>query len=152
MVLDFDQGGGLLGRMDVGCGDGGDGVSLIEDLAAGQNVAADVTERRCAFAQIDDAIGAVGKIGAGDDGSDAGDGGGLAGVDADDSRVCVRTAHYEAVQQPGGIVIGAVKSTARHFVGAIMANRARAHNSVRFHAFTSRISAEACCTARRILS
>ena len=151
-IVHFNQAGGIFGVMRAHRRYGGDGVALVESPAGGQNIVAEVPERGRAFTEIDDAIRAFGQVGGGDHRSHARKRGGLAGVDAQDPRVRMGTAQDKAVQQSGGCVIGAILSAARHLVGAIVTNRPRAYHCVRFHAFTSCISAAACLTARKILS
>src|SRR6185437_3112302 len=101
------QAAGLFSDMSAGGGDGGDCMAPVQRFAAGEHVAASITERRVTFAQVDEAVGSLREISGGQDGLHARKLLGLGGVDAANARVGVRAAQNVAVEQPGHLEVGA---------------------------------------------
>ena len=158
-ILDVDQRDRRVGDGRGGGGDGGEGVALIEHLAARHAVQRHVAEVGRAFADEGFLAGNVGNVGGRDDGLHARQRQGLRGVDRHDARMGMRTALDFANEHAGHGEVGAELRLPRHLVDAVRADRAGADDlEVGFvcneiHAATSsRISAAASMMARRILS
>jgi len=121
LVVDLDQGSGLLGDVGADSGDSGHGMSAIERFAGSEKVPADIAERGLTLAKVDHTVGPLGKIGRGDYGFHTGQSAGLRSIDAENAGMRVGAAQNVAVEQAGSLEVGAVKGSPGDFVGAIMA-------------------------------
>ena len=145
--------------------DGGYGVSLVERLMAGEDVGLQVVQRGNLFAQIQGGVFDIREIVECHHREHAVERFGGGCVYGSDMRVGVRATQHLAVQQSGGVEVGAVESAAGYLVSAVVADGAGADHVVVHagqdhivfvfgcrHAVASCIRAAASCTARTILS
>ena len=162
LIVDVDERKCLL--RDVRCTGrhGGDSVTDIEHLVAGQGIVAQVLEIHRAFAQSGGAILCLSEVVGGHYGIDAGQRLGAAGVDGADPGVGVRAAQDLAVQEARQVHVGAKLRAAGGLVCGVIPGWSGADDSVwlgrigLFHSLTSSHATVSCCatacTARTILS
>ena len=125
-VVDLDQRQGLFSDMGVGGGHTGDGVPLVEHLAAGQHVGAEEAEvLEGAFRQVAQLAGCFRPVGRGHNRKDSGERFGGAAVDGLDYGVGVRAAEYLAVDQAGEAGIGPIPRPPGNLVDPIRPDGAR---------------------------
>ena len=124
LVHDLDKLAGCLSDVNVDRRDGRDGVTLVEDLVARKDVVTHVLEIAATLAKVNLAILGGREVGGRNHCVDTIEGTCLRGVDADDSRMGVRTAQdlpeQEAIQ-PG---VPAVRRTSGHLVHTVVTDRA----------------------------
>ena len=131
LVVDLYEGNGLFRYIwAVGC-NGSDGVSLVQDLVAGENVVAKELEAGYAFAQVDLGIRRTGvgvEVPVSDDGLHARQRFCGGGVNGEDNCVGVGTSEHLAVQKDGWVVVGAIFGGACYLIRAVMPDGACAHH------------------------
>ena len=130
-VIDVDEVERALGDGGVSGGDGGDGVSDIQRLLAGDYVAAveAVVDSR-AFRLVDELRRDVRQVGGGDDGADSGQRLGARCVYPPYARVGMGASEQLADQHSRQMNVRAVPRPAGHFVQSVMPNRARPDGGV----------------------
>ena len=121
LVVHRDERQGFARQPDARGRDGGNGVSVVEGLAARH----DVGEHR---PQVRIAAGQVGEVGAGDDRLDAVERERPGGVDRTDARMRMRAAQDCTHQHAGSRHIGAEAGATRHLVDPVRAHGPRAHH------------------------
>ena len=119
-VVDLDQGDGLLGHVDAGGRDAGDGVPLVDDLCFSHDLVAGVGPLT------------VRQVFGGHDRAHAVEGFGLAGVDGLDPGVRVGTPEHLAEEHARGVEVGAVLRGSGDLVRTIMPDGPGADDVVLF--------------------
>ena len=126
LVIDFDQGEGLIGRLLIDRRHAGDGVAAIEHFVARQDVIANVLETSGPFAQINHIVLiGRGKIVRRDDRPHPLQSLGSGGVDGPNAGMGVGTPQNLAVKHAGQPGVAPVDRLAGDLVGAVVTNRAR---------------------------
>ena len=129
VVVDVDEGEGLLGHVGVDGGHRGDGVALVQGLVRRQAVVAqEPGVDQVALAHVDDLARGLGQLGAGDDGLHAGEGQGAGGVDGPDAGVGVGAPEDLAVEESGKLDVGAVAGASGDLVGPVVTYGGGAHH------------------------
>ena len=157
LVLHVDQFQRLVGNRLRGRGDRGDGVTLVQRLAARHAVARQVAEVHRPFADERLFRGDVGEVLGGHHRLHAGQLQRLGRIDRHDAGMRMRRALHLAPQHAGHHHVGAELRAAGDLVHAVRTDRAGADNlQIGYHvvhrAGSPRISAAASMTARMILS
>ena len=110
-----------------------DGMTLVQSLLAGHDVAAvKAVVDRGAFFLVLDFCGRLGEVCGCNDGVDARQRQGATGVDATDAGVGVGAAQDFPVEHTRQVDVGGVTGAAHHLVGAVVAHRAGTHDAVVF--------------------
>ena len=118
-VVDLNQLQCLTGDCKTGRHNGGDGMSIVEGLAARHNVFESVVQTLIAVGVVREIRGRQHRL-------DAVEGQRLCRVDAFDAGMRVGTSEYEAVQHAGHVHIGTETGLSGHLVDAIGTKRSSA--------------------------
>ena len=122
LVLDLDQLAGHFRDMHVRSGDRSDGVALVQDGIAGEDVVGHVLEVALTLAHVDLTVFGLGEILVRNDGVNAIECARFRHIDPLDAGVRVRAAEDFAVEQAGKASVATVDGSPGYLVDAVVAN------------------------------